>query len=294
LCPDIRKKPFFFEAIDQAKLSWRIYFNDISATLFHRYVRELQNLPKFRAIVDFENDCKNKSLPTFSWIEPRFFEDFGQPANDQHPDHDVSEGERFIKRVYEALRNSPSWEDTLLLITYDEHGGFYDHVPTPVKNVPSPDNLNCTRSSPGFDFRRLGVRVPTIAVSPWINKGTVVHTPNGPTPDSQFDHTSIFATVKKMFGLPAFLTKRDAWAGTFETVVAERSTPRTDCPSALPDPPHLRRLPLDGSHALSHLQEELVQLAAALHGQTTMPELRTEGEGAAFIRDAIRRFLRID
>ncbi|OIW22009.1 hypothetical protein TanjilG_28668 [Lupinus angustifolius] len=102
-------------------------------------------------------------------IEPRYFDTKLFPGNDDHPSHDVYRGQMLVKEVYETLRSSPQWNQTLLLITYDEYGGFYDHVPTPIRGVPSPDGI---RSSENFNFDRLGVRVPTIAVSPWIEKGT--------------------------------------------------------------------------------------------------------------------------
>ena len=93
------------------------------------------------------------------------------PANDDHPSHDVANGQRLVKEVYETLRGSPQWNETLLVITYDEHGGFYDHVQTPYVNVPNPDG-NTGPPPAFFKFDRLGVRVPTIMVSPWIKKGT--------------------------------------------------------------------------------------------------------------------------
>jgi len=146
----------------------------------------------------------------------------------------VAEGEKFIKRIYEALRASPVWNETLFIITYDEHGGFYDHVPTPLK-VPNPDGLNS--SNPEFNFTRIGVRIPTVMISPWINKHTVVHGPSGPFEDSEYEASSISATLKKVFNISNFLTKRDEWAGTFEHVVMNRTEPRTDCPEKLPDIP---------------------------------------------------------
>lgn len=94
-----------------------------------------------------------------------------EPANDDHPSHDVYEGQMFVKEVYETLRASPQWNETLFIITYDEHGGFYDHVPTPVRGVPSPDEIVGVEPFL-FKFDRLGVRVPTIMISPWIDKGT--------------------------------------------------------------------------------------------------------------------------
>ena len=101
-------------------------------------------------------------------IEQRFFHLLSIPGNDDHPSHDIGEGQKFIKEVYEALRGSPQWNEMLFVITYDEHGGFYDHVPMPVDGVPSPDDI--VGPEP-FKFDRLGVRVPTIFISPWIEPG---------------------------------------------------------------------------------------------------------------------------
>lgn len=104
-------------------------------------------------------------------IEPRYYDLLSLNANDDHPKHDISEGQKFVKEIYEALRASPQWHETLFLIIYDEHGGFYDHVPTPVTGVPSPDDI--VGPDPFlFKFDRLGCRVPAILVSPWIEPGT--------------------------------------------------------------------------------------------------------------------------
>ena len=124
-----------------------------------------------------------------------------------------------------------------MLITYDEHGGFFDHVPTPSVGVPAPDQVPFDN---GFDGSRLGVRIPTVAISPWIAKGTVVGAPSGvqaPEATSQFDHTSIISTANKIFGLEGSMTLRDAWAGHFENLVDGSAGLRTDCPLTLPRPP---------------------------------------------------------
>ncbi|KAI3911203.1 hypothetical protein MKX01_003459 [Papaver californicum] len=152
----------------------------------------------------------------------------------------------------------------LFIITYDEHGGFYDHVPTPTVGVPSPDGL-ILPDPYKFQFDQLGLRVPTIMISPWIERGTVVHGPSGPYPTSEFEHSSIPATVKKIFNLKEFLTKRDAWAGTFESVLS-RNAPRTDCPVTFPDPQNIRPREAEENVKLSEFQEELVQMAATLNG----------------------------
>eukprot|EP01090_Pellita_catalonica_P002789 TRINITY_DN12390_c0_g1_i1.p1 TRINITY_DN12390_c0_g1~~TRINITY_DN12390_c0_g1_i1.p1 ORF type:complete len:295 (+),score=23.63 TRINITY_DN12390_c0_g1_i1:551-1435(+) len=194
----------------------------------------------FKSMEQFYSDAHAGTLPNYSFIAPRMYPTKDVPANDQHPDHDVLEGELLIKDVYESLRNGPLWNKTLYIILYDEHGGFYDHVPTTL-NVPNPDGRIST--DPLFFFNRIGIRVPMIAISPWVNKGTLVHEPTERSfPNSQFEHSSVPATMKKLFGWKDFLTKRDAWASSFNFVYSQRSTPRTDCPTSLPFiPPTSRR-----------------------------------------------------
>jgi phospholipase C len=283
-----------FEEVDKSNKTWRVYFHDLASQWYFRYVRDLKNLMKFHPWSAFLEDCKTGNLPDLTWLEPRYFEDFGKPASDQHPSHDVTEGEKLMKQTYEALRASPIWNDSLLVITYDEHGGFYDHYPTPMNNVPNPDGFVCPDTHPHFEFKRLGVRIPTIAISPWINKGTLVHDPTGPTADSKYDHTSTLATIKKLWNMPNFLTKRDAWAGTFEGILQQRTTPRTDCPTKLPNPPSLRKLPLEGTRPLSDLQESFINMAKTLLPENDIKELKhpeTEGEGRLFAAQIMSKLL---
>lgn len=111
-------------------------------------------------------------------------------------------GEELIKEVYEAIRADPLWNETLFVITYDEHGGYYDHVNPPA--TVSPDGIDADN---GFKFDKLGVRVPTIAISPWTARGVVY---NGGEPStSEFDHTSLIRTANEIFELSGFLTARD-------------------------------------------------------------------------------------
>jgi phospholipase C len=121
--------------------------------------------------------------------------------NDQHPPHNVSYGESLIASVYNAVLGGPGWKNTLLIVTYDEHGGCYDHVVPPAAVPPG------GQSPDGFNFDRYGVRVPAVLISPWIAKGSIIR-PTGGTP---FDHTSIIATLGKLFGF-APLTPPDAAA----------------------------------------------------------------------------------
>ncbi|CAN8285651.1 unnamed protein product [Cochlearia groenlandica] len=273
---------------------------EYTAVLFYRNLRKLKYVFKFHSYdISFKADAKKGKLPRYTVIEQRYMDTINQPASDDHPSHDVYQGQKFIKEVYETLRASPQWNETLLMITYDEHGGFYDHVATPVRNVPSPDGI-FGQEPFLFEFNRLGIRVPTIAVSPWIEKGTVVHGPNGsPFPSSEFEHSSIPATVKKLFNLSTpFLTKRDEWAGTFENILQIRKEPRTDCPETLPEPVKIRTGQANENAPLSEFQQELVQLAAVLKGDnvlTTYPNGITKGmtviEGKNYMENAVKQYL---
>jgi hypothetical protein len=127
----------------------------------------------------------------------------------------VGEGEKFIGAVYNAIRRSPAWESTALLIVYDEHGGLYDHVPP---RACTPDDS--TDKATGFKFDRLGIRVPAILVSPWVDAGTRVN--------RVFEHASIPATVTKHFlGDYEQRSPREKAADTFLDVLS-RPTARTD------------------------------------------------------------------
>ncbi|KAJ3102990.1 hypothetical protein HDU97_010428 [Phlyctochytrium planicorne] len=225
-----------FGALDQAKITWKNYFGLVPTSIMLKDTRNIPDiLTKLKPMSSFYEDARKGRLPSFSFIDPILFEIPGFKANDNHPPHNVAYGELLVKNVYEAVRQSPQWNSTLLLITYDENGGFWDHVPPPSKDIPIPDDASA--ANPTFKFDRLGARVPTIAISPWVQRGRVVTKPNGPTPNSEFEHSSVSATLKKLFNLPSFLSKRDAWAGSFEFLFDEVKEARTDCVWELPEAP---------------------------------------------------------
>ena len=183
------------------------YFDQASSTM--EVVNLLKNQPQiFGTYEQFLNDCEHNRLPDYSFIEPNYSDHEGDNgellASDQHPDHNVQEGERFIATVYNAIKNQPAlWESTALLLVYDEHGGIYDHVLPPGC---MPDGFVAQPKDTGtgspFTFDRLGVRVPAVLISPWVPRGTVVSPlqPDG-TLDKQriFEHASIPATVTNFF-----------------------------------------------------------------------------------------------
>ncbi|CAN7021924.1 hypothetical protein BRARA_F01660 [Brassica rapa] len=289
-----------FDSLHSDDVDFGIYFQNIPTTLFYRNLRQLKYIFKLHQYdLKFKKDAAKGNLPSLTVIEPRYFDLKGLPANDDHPSHDVANGQKLVKEVYETLRSSPQWNETLLVITYDEHGGFYDHVKTPYVGIPNPDGN--TGPAPGFfKFDRLGVRVPTIMVSPWIQKGTVVSEAKGPTESSEFEHSSIPATIKKLFNLSSnYLTHRDAWAATFEDVVSHLISPRTDCPMTLPAVAPMRSTDPKEDAALSEFQSEVVQLAAVLNGDhflSSFPDevgkKMTVKQAHEYVKGATSRFIR--
>ncbi|KAJ3314275.1 hypothetical protein HDV04_000641 [Boothiomyces sp. JEL0838] len=171
----------------------------------------------------FFNDAKLGNLPQFSYINPECCY-----YDSMHPPSPISMGEAFVKSIYEAIVNSPQWNQTLFILTFDEAGGFGDHVPPPV-NVPPGDNIlyqetvSFTNEISTFDFTRLGLRVPTILISPWVDAGVVEH--DGKNNGGVYTHTSILKFLKNLWNLDADLTPRTAWSSTFEHLF--RDSPRT-------------------------------------------------------------------
>jgi phospholipase C len=216
-------------------------------------------------------------------------------ANWQHPDAPLREGERLIKRVYEALRNSDHWTELALLITYDEHGGFYDHVTPPDQGVPPPGDQVAAN---GFAFDRLGVRVPALLISPWSPRGQVVHEPQGDqltTPTSRFEHTSVIASVRRMLDIAQPLTQRDAWAATFNSLFEQLQAPRTDCPLTLPEVPHFpaAQLPALLARPLNDHQKVQVRFYCVENqrGPDCGQEVHTQADAALFFDREIPVYL---
>jgi phospholipase C len=171
------------------------------------------------------------------------------------PPHNVAFGERLIARCYDALRNGAGWEQTLFIVTYDEHGGLYDHVAPPAA-VP-PDDA----APDGFRFDRYGVRVPAVIVSPWMPAGTIVRPPEGA--QYPFDHASIIATLRKLFDLGLPLTKRDEAAPHLLDSLS-LATPTNTGPTSLELPtisPSMAELTAAHAAPANSLQRSLAELS---------------------------------
>ncbi len=203
--------------------SARIYYYDESSASVG-FTFQLENQPQAMAnYQQFLEDCANGNLPDYSFLEPNYSDHANLLASDQHPDHNVIAGENFIADVYNHIRQSPLWESTLLVIVYDEHGGTFDHV-TPPSITPDGGQYGTDPVS-GFQFNRLGIRVPAVFVSPWIDQGALVHT--------QYEHASIPRTVADFFITnPAQrnLTPRESQANVFtaDPALFTLTTARTD------------------------------------------------------------------
>jgi phospholipase C len=234
---DRAKIPTIYERMKAGGHSAKLYYYDQPSSTME-IVNLIMDQSFFGTFADFVADCKSGNLPEYSFIEPNYSDHPGPGggqllATDQHPDHHVLAGDKFIASVYDQIRIIPElWKSTALLIVYDEHGGLYDHVVPPSC---TPDGFHAPEAATGiqgltFDFDRLGVRVPAILVSPYISRGTVVPGTEDPANPRIFEHASIPATVTKQFlqGNDTG-TAREKGAQTFLDLLGDTLRPDKDC-----------------------------------------------------------------
>ena len=199
--PPLYNQPSFVRHLDAHSISWRWYSSDVGSLRMADQLYSLGHHDRFAYVTktglpwkaklnwrvqgdvpSFLEDAAAGTLPSVSWIDPTFgnFNPLGLQQNDDHPPADITDGQDLVLAVYDAVATSPQWDRTLLVIFYDEHGGFFDHVPPPAAADDDPDM-----------FGRYGVRVPALIVSPWVAPRSVSHT--------LFDHTSIIKTILLRF-----------------------------------------------------------------------------------------------
>ncbi|MDG2531702.1 alkaline phosphatase family protein [Caulobacter endophyticus] len=294
-----------FDRLSDAKLNWVVYADQegppfggtpqVSA-IKRVYVTDI------KPFTSFATDLQGPYPYAYTFIEPNYgdiiFNTYAGGSS-QHPMDSMTRGEALIKATYEAIRNSPVWDRSLLIVTYDEHGGFYDSVapgaaPPPNDGAKQDSSIN----KGGFLFDWYGVRVPAVVVSPLVAKGTVDHTP--------YDHASVPATLEALFGLP-YLTQRDKGANTVLSLLKE-ATPRTDCPTVLPQPvsapappqaaPASPDDPLPQNGNAQGLLQSLAKIdldlqgdtpAAAAAVQARVAAITTRGELQAYAQDVTAR-----
>lgn len=227
-----------YDELDKKRISWSIYHHGMPHTLL---LARLWDKPDgFHRMDNFFKDAAGPEdkFPQYVFIEPSYG---GTDQNDQHPPTDIRRGEFLIAQIYNALRsNEELWKSTLLVVLYDEHGGFYDHV-LPPSAIP-PDTYTAE-----FAFNQYGVRVPAVLISPWV--GQAVNS-------TVFDHTSLLKFLIDKWSLnPTSLGARTAQAKTFAMEVQRLASPRTDAPA-----------PFD--------------LNSLVHSQATLPDVLNEHQAA--------------
>jgi phospholipase C len=185
------------------------------------------HLDDVRPYANFAADLQGPYPYNYVFIEPSYalLDDY-KGSTSEHPLDDIRLGEGLIKGTYEAIRNSPLWASSILILTWDEHGGFYDHAAPPAAVAPGDTTPSADHNQFGFTFQQYGPRVPAVIISPWIPRNTVDH--------RLYDHSSIPATLEKLFAM-APLTARDAAANTVLPLLSLPAA-RTDAPTTLPSP----------------------------------------------------------
>jgi phospholipase C len=192
--------PTIWDRLSAAGVRGRYYFQDAPfvALWGPKYV------PISRPYRSFLVDCATGQLPHVSYVDPRFIEELTGTTSDDHPHADIRNGQAFLNQVYTAVTTGPAWERTLLVINYDEWGGFFEHVPPQAAPIP-----RASRAAGDTDGLR-GFRVPCLLISPFAPRGLVAHT--------VFDHTSVLRFIEWRWRLRP-LTVRDARANNLADVL---------------------------------------------------------------------------
>jgi phospholipase C len=241
-------QPTVFDRLNERRKEWKVYFGDapLSFLLVHQWQPE--NAARHHHMTEFYKDAAGDaaSFPAFAFIEPSYL---SPGANDAHPPHDIVEADALVARVYAAVRsNEALWNSSLLVILFDEHGGFYDPLPPPPAIPPD-------HHAEEYAFTRYGVRVPALLVSPYA--------PNG-FHSEVLDHTSLLRYLQEKWGL-ADLGARAAAAKSLGAALLD--APRSDAPASVDGARPSGRLPVTAP-ALSSHQSALVALSQHLEAMT--------------------------
>ena len=264
------KEKTIFELLQENDVSWRSYVDGPSHLWAYPALAKLKHRYKIHRMSKFYKHLKKGKLGAYNFIEP---DHFGKNSTSQHPMNsevedkdDLKAGikafvaaEELITDIYNSLKACPEvFNKTLFLITYDEHGGFFDRKPPPA--AIRPDKKSNSDYGHNFLFDRLGVRVPTVAISPLIEKGSIDNT--------IYDHTAVIRSLCTRF-LPSgrYLKERDKQSANFWGVI-NRATPRTELPSVRPEnyeDVDIEKYITSKNYPLDVMQEALVDLSFEMH-----------------------------
>jgi phospholipase C len=280
-----------YEQLQKNQRTWAVYFSDQNEVA--QYSRINTQRANFKlSESEFAADASAGRLANYCFIIPRFAGSAADgPVTSMHPPQDVRPGDRLIADVYAAIRGGPQWSRSLYIVTFDEHGGYFDHVDP--HSAVNPDGINSPAPgdsasfAPSFAFDRLGLRVPTLLVSPYVPKGFVYSKP--------LRHTSVLGAVRKLFGMGGALTRRDAAANTFEDVFLH--APRTDTPATLSSGVTAPPTPIDATRAppddyMKELARQWRRVTGGLAGAPASAVAPTsQDEVHRFVRSQIPLFL---
>jgi phospholipase C len=300
------KSKTLFEQLEENGLSWAVYYDTediLPLTMILHYQSLKHHSKNFKTMKEFYKDVKEGTLPHYAFIEPRLFFDH----NDMHPQYKFKNGyvspssmlagEELISEIYMAIRasktkNGSNFSNTCFTITFDEHGGLYDHVPPP-KATP-PDDSGAGQF--GFGFNRYGVRVPTIVISAYTRPNTIIN--------EQLSHCSMMNTIRKNWNIDEFLTNRDKSVNPIPDEVFELEEPRLnpnfpqtemDWPLTFPRLYTKCKLEEKTNAPLNDLQKGILLTVASLTGDqlafddTQSHAILTAGAGLKFLEKSMKK-----
>jgi phospholipase C len=247
-----------YDRLDEQGIKWLVYYGDVPQSLVLTHQHAFKNRQRYARLKCFFEDTKGvaNDFPEFAFIEPRYFHiPCESPQNDDHPPHATVPAQELLADVYNALRaNDNLWNSSLLVVVYDENGGFYDHVAPPAA-VPPDDYQN------EYTFDQLGVRVPAVLISPWVEKRVL---------STVFDHTSILKYLTDKWSLAPLTNRVESLSSIGESLTVVGNA-RTDTPESVVKPKAVMTAiapdEAQPEEELNDLQKSLVGLSQFLESQ---------------------------
>lgn len=257
------KNGTIYSRLEDAGLKWRIYSDDAPFMATTNFLDGVW-AADISALEDLEEDLAEDEFDAaYIFIEPNYALFSGDPGayggngNSMHPVGDVRLGEDLIASVYKAIRNSRRWHESVLLVVFDEHGGFHDHVRPPRSVAPGDSSPSTAKNNTrGFQFDSLGPRVPALVISPYVAHGV--------TDRTVYEHSSLPAAIERRFGLDP-MTARDAAASDFWHLLTLEE-PRQDTPTEFAEHPSEDAV----SAAPAKLKRDGTQTLSSAHGVAPM------------------------